>query len=136
MRVNDLVDHIWNMGPMTQDHLRCVGMLNSLSTMELSPLRDQIHLQFSQSTTFKSTDMVTCLHSSQLMQSLDAGSVSFMPSSITSAFAATTPSNCAPICSNCKKSRHLPSFCIALGSRMEGQSIETTHDVQCASRPS
>jgi len=134
--VNDLVNCIWNMGPMTQDHLHCVGMLNSLSTTELSPLHNQIHLQFSQSTVFKSTDMVTCLHPSQLMQSLNAGSVSLMPSNITSAFAATTQSNHTPICSNCKKSQHLPTFCIAPGGGMEGQSIETTCDVQCALHPS
>jgi len=135
--LDDYASHIWGMGAISEDHLRCVFYLNMLSCPAFTALRDQIHLQFAQTPNLQPSDIAKCLQSAQTMHTLDKGPVVVAPVAPVSTYVTSlSPLSSSPrlaLCSNCKKSKHLPTFCIAPGGGMAGKTIDDARTVQHAS---
>ena len=147
-RFRDYTTRICAMGPLTNEHLMCVLMLTGLSSPELQYLRDQIHIQ-SGNNQITAEEVEKCLQSAETMRTMDSGPVvlpsgtttgstafTAMPSSAAAASARSSqnPNTRRTVCSNCKRTNHLPAFCIAPGGGMEGKTLDDARNAQRVAR--
>ncbi|KIJ25139.1 hypothetical protein M422DRAFT_79215, partial [Sphaerobolus stellatus SS14] len=113
------IDRAYEMGEITQDLLKCIALLSSLT--EFPHLRSIITRDINASTKsnpFTSTQLRNYLDGEQSLLNSDTRGV---PDSIALAAHTKPP---IVVCSNCKRNGHIATYCVSSGGGMEGKSIE------------
>jgi hypothetical protein len=118
---------IVNMGPIDNDQLKAVFLLNALKD-DFEDL--QFHLMcMADDPSFSSKTIIRRLHQEDSLMRRRAEQNSQTPSTT---FAAQGRGKRRPACTNCKKLGHLVDFCTQPGGKMAGRSIEEARTAQRA----
>jgi transposase InsO family protein len=118
------------MGPINLDQLRTIFFLNCLSDSH-EALQSTL-MAVTDDSSF-SSKTIMCRFAQE--DSFNRRRTELNPQ-MTSALAAQTCSKPRTLCSNCKRPSHLIDFCVQLGGKMAGRSIDDAKAAQCASAKS
>ncbi|KIJ22718.1 hypothetical protein M422DRAFT_196854, partial [Sphaerobolus stellatus SS14] len=113
------IDRAYEMGEITQDLLKCIALLSSLS--DFPHLRSMITRDLSiatKSIPFTSAQLRAYLDGEQTLMNSDSKNI---PDPLILAAQTKSP---IVVCSNCKRNGHVVTYCISSGGGMEGKTIE------------